>query len=267
MKLLFFGDIFGRPGREGIKYILPRLKKKYKPDLVLANAENLAHGRGISPKTIHEMREAGIDVFTGGNHIWQGKDAREILENADSRVVRPANYPPGVPGKGILLFRAGKHNVLVINLLGRVFMRENPDCPFRKIDGLLKRYGRATPIRIVDFHAETTSEKRGFGWHVDGRVSAVFGTHTHVPTADLGILPKGSAYITDVGMVGSYHSVIGLKREAVLEHLLTQLPLKPEVSESGSVEVNGVFLEIHNKTGRAKKVEQIREFVEVVFDK
>ncbi len=262
MKLLFFGDIFGRPGREAIQKILPQLKKTYKPDFVVANAENLAHGKGISRNTLHEMREAGVDAFTGGNHIWSGKDARELLDEDELCVVRPLNYPPGLPGTGVREVRRGSNRMLIINLLGRVFMREDPDCPFRAADDVLKRYGRSIPCRIIDFHAEATSEKRALGWYLDGRVSAILGTHTHVPTADLEILPKGSAYITDVGMVGSRESVIGLTQESVITHLMTQLPLKPDVEETGPLVVNGVFLEIDNKTGKTKKVAYIREFIE-----
>lgn len=260
---MFFGDIFGRPGREGLSKILPKLRKKFRPDLVIANCENIAHGRGITRKTIVELQSAGVDVFTSGNHVWRTKEAGEILNDDSVSVLRPANYPSGLSGKGVLCLTAGRRHVILINLLGRVFMRENTDCPFRAIDKILKKYARKAGIIIVDFHAEASSEKRAFGWYVDGRVSAVVGTHTHVPTADLQILPKGTAYITDVGMTGAYQSVIGADSGLVIGHLLTQLPLKLEVAAGALIEVNCLFLEIDDRRGKTKKVELIREFVKI----
>jgi len=263
MKILFFGDIFGRPGREGIQQALPRLKKKYKPDVTIANVENLAHGRGVTRRTIEEVSDAGVNIFTSGNHIWDNKEGIEVLDDSQVSLLRPANYPPGLPGRGVLSVDVRGKKLLVINLLGRVFMKTVPDCPFRKIDEILKKYAKGTAVILVDFHAETTSEKRAFGWHVDGRVSAVLGTHTHIPTADLEILPQGTAYITDIGMVGPHNSVIGADTKFALPNYLNQLPMKIEIANEGPVEINGVFLEIDNNSGKAIKTLQIREILDM----
>jgi len=263
LKILFFGDIFGKPGREAVKKFLPGLRKKYKPEAVFANAENIAHGHGITKKTLEELQEAGVDAFTSGNHAWATKDGIEVLRSGEIPVVRPANYPLGVPGEGVLVHVVGKKKVLLVNLMGRVFMREQLDDPFRALDKIVKKYRSETKIMFVDFHGEATAEKRAFGWYADGRVSVVVGTHTHVPTADSQILPKGTGYITDVGMVGPYHSVIGAEIECVISHQVTQLPLKVEVAESVLQEINAVLVDIDEKTGKTKKITQIRELVAI----
>jgi len=264
MTILFFGDIVGKIGRKAIKEILPRLKKKYEPDLVMANAENIAHGLGVTEKTIKEMAESGIDVFTSGNHIWDKEEILEILKENKIILLRPANYPPGVPGVGHKLLEIGTKKLLVVNLIGRVFFREQFDCPFRKIDEILEEYkNEKLNGIIIDFHAEATSEKVAMGWHTDGRVSTLVGTHTHVPTADSKILPHGTGYITDIGMVGARDSVIGDDKENVLKRFLYQMPYLLEVPEEGICEVNAVLIEIDSKTKKTKEIKRIDEEVKI----
>ena len=264
MKILFFGDIIGKIGRQAIKEILPKLKKEYQPDLVVANVENLAHGIGVTKKTLDEMIEAGIDFFTSGNHIFKKPEAEELLKANDSVILRPANYPGDVPGAGFRVIEVGSRSVLVINLMGQVFIKEEFDNPFKKIDEILEKVDQKNlAATIVDFHAEATSEKVAFGWHVDGRVSAVLGTHTHVPTADAKILPQGTAYITDVGMVGAVDSIIGDRKEPLLASFLTGSAPKVEIPEEGEVEVNAVLLEVSPKTRKAKKIKRIDRKVKV----
>jgi len=250
MKILFFGDIIGKIGRNGLKQILPELKKEYEPDLVIANAENLAHGLGVSPKILQEMIDSGIDFFTSGNHVLSKPEAEKLLNAPNSVLIRPANYIGDFPGAGYKVIEVGSKSVLIINLMGRVFIKDNFDCPFHKIDEILAKFENSNLAAIiVDFHAEATSEKVAFGWYVDGRVSAVLGTHTHVPTADLRILPQGTAYISDVGMVGATDSVIGDKKEPIIQSFLAGTGPSIEIPEEGEVTVNGVFLEIdaHSK--------------------
>lgn len=262
MRILFFGDIIGRPGREGLAKIIPVLRKKHSPDVIGANVENLKHGRGISKETIDEITEAGVDFFTSGNHVWEGEEAKELLEKKNLPLVRPANYPPGAPGKGFCFVRAGTKKLLIINLMGRVFMKDQIDCPFRKTDEILGGLedGDADAI-FVDFHAETTSEKRVLGFYLDGRVSAIAGTHTHVPTADEQILPKGTGYITDAGMCGPYNSSIGVDKDIMIKDLITQVPQKKEIAETGEVEIGAVLFDI-DKDGKCKKIKRIREIVD-----
>ena len=263
MKILFFGDVFGRPGREAVSKILPKLKKRYNPDIIGANVENLAHGHGLSRQSFEEIKEAGIDFFTSGNHIWEGKDSKELLVKENLPLMRPANYPPRAPGKGFVVMRVGTKRLLVVNLMGRVFMRNQIDCPFRKADEILAEVedseGKMDAI-FVDFHAETTSEKRVLGFYLDGRVSAFVGTHTHVPTADEQILEGGMGYITDVGMCGVLQSSLGLQKEAMIESMITQVPQKREVAE-GAVEIGAILFDI-GKNGKCKKVKRIREIVD-----
>lgn len=263
MKILFFGDIVGKPGRKAIKKILPDLKEKHSPDFIIANAENLAHGKGINEKTIKEMTEAGIDAFTSGNHIFQRKEGLPLLEKRDTNIIRPANYPPQAPGAGFKFFSIRTKKLLLINLIGRVFFREDYDCPFRTIDNILEKAQAEKPNAIiVDIHTEATSESKALGFYLDGRVSAVFGTHTHVPTADAEILGKYTAYVTDVGMVGVKDSVLGVEKESVIEQFLTQLPFKFDILERGICEVNSILVEIDEK-GKAKKIEKIYQEVKV----
>lgn len=262
LKILFFGDVVGRAGREALKKTVPQLKETYQPELAIANAENLAHGKGVTSKTLEGIQEAGIDIFTSGNHIWKKTEGLSILNEKDSPVIRPANYPPGVPGKGYKIIEIGTKKVLIINLMGRVFIQEDIDCPFRKLDEILEETKKENlKAVIVDFHGEATSEKIAFGWYADGRTSAVIGTHTHIVTADEKILPKGTAYITDAGMVGLKESVLGVDKDTVIKRFLTQLPLNHEIPEEGLVTVNALYLEIDTKTSKAKKLERIKEEV------
>lgn len=263
LKVLFFGDIIGRIGREGLKKILPKLKKKYQPDFILANGENLAHGIGLTEKTANEMFEAGVDFFTTGNHFLKKDDIRVMLAAKDTKIIRPANYPPGVVGQGEKLLEIGLKKVLMVNLVGRVFMGEDFDCPFRKFDEIFEKYKKEEAVIIVDFHAEATSEKIAFCHYLDSRAQAVLGTHTHVATADERILPGGTACISDVGMVGAADSVIGDQKEEVIKAFLTQLPFRMEIPEEGEVLINAVYLEIDCKARKAKKIERIKEIVRI----
>jgi len=264
LKILFFGDISGRIGRNGIAKILPSLKKKLDPDLVIANVENIAHGLGVTAKTLQEISDAGVDFFTSGDHIFDKKEAVEILERKDTTLLRPANYPPGVPGNGAKLFEIGTKQVLVINLIGRVFLKNQYDCPFRKADEILEEYKdtNLTAV-IVDFHAEATSEKNGLAQYLDGRVSAVLGTHTHVGTDDWQILPGGTAFVTDIGMVGAKDSILGVDKKGILKTFLTQIPEVHEIPEEGVCLVNAIYLEINPKTHEAVKIKKIKEEVKI----
>ncbi len=254
MKILFIGDIVGRKGRRILKGLIPRLKGERNIDLCIANGENAAGGFGITKKTADEIFSSGVDVITGGNHIFAKKEIYEIIDSLP--IVRALNYPSGVAGRGFILFPYKEQDVAIINLCGRVFM-DSLDCPFRAIDSLLKGLKDKVKIIIVDIHAEATSEKVALGWFLDGRVSAVMGTHTHIPTADAKILPLGTAYITDVGMVGSSNSVIGVKKELVLRKFLLSLPIRFEMAEDEGI-FGGAFLDIDEKTGFCLEVEPIQ---------
>ena len=249
------GDVIGRPGRRAVRALLPGLRQEYGIDLIIANGENAAGGIGITTQTADELFESDVDVITSGNHIWA---QREIIPTLDSSpaILRPLNYPNGVPGHGYFI----RGEAMVVNLIGRTFIG-NFDCPFRAIDQLLEDLAdKKPPVIIVDFHAEATSEKVAMGWYLDGRVSAVLGTHTHVGTVDARLLPKGTAHITDVGMTGPLDSVIGDDVNTVLTRFLTQLPYRISVGK-GSVILNSVLVEIEETTGRAKHIKRIdREF-------
>ena len=257
MKVLFIGDIFGQPGRRIVKETLPRLLEEYAPELVLANAENAAAGFGITPPLVEELLDLGIAVLTSGNHIWDKKEIYPYLrEHADSRLLRPANYPAEAPGQGLYAGRTPSGiGYAVLNVQGRVFM-PSIDCPFRTADALLARIPAEIRIRIVDVHAEATSEKVALGWYLDGRMTAVVGTHTHIPTADETILPQGTAYLTDLGMTGPYDSVIGIEKRAVIEKFLNQLPTRFEVAK-GDVRLSAVLIEADPETGRALSIQRI----------
>jgi len=260
MRVLFIGDIFGRPGRTIVKDRLPGIVRGQAIDLIIANGENAAAGFGITPALAEELFELNIDVITTGNHVW---DKREIIEYFEliagdgrgpaRRVLRPANYPPGMPGWGMYQGFKGKVPYAVINLQGRVFMTSNDD-PFRIADQLLKTID--AKLIIVDIHAEATSEKISLGWHLDGRVTAVIGTHTHVPTADERILPNGTAYITDVGMTGPYDGVIGVKKELVVGKFLTGMPVRFEPA-AGDVRLCAVLVDCDENTGKARAIERL----------
>jgi metallophosphoesterase (TIGR00282 family) len=257
MKILFIGDIFGQPGRRIVKESLPALRDEFAPDLILANGENAAAGFGITPSLVEELLDLGISVLTSGNHIW---DRKEIIpyfqEHADGRLLRPANYAAGTPGSGLYLGTTNEGiEYAVMNLQGRVFMAPL-ECPFRTADNLLGSIPATTKIRVVDFHAEATSEKQALGWHLDGRVTAVLGTHTHIPTADESVLPGGTAYITDMGMTGPFDSVIGIEKETVIRKFLNQMPARFEVA-SGDVRLCAVLIEADPETGRASSIRRI----------
>jgi hypothetical protein len=256
-KILFVGDIFGQPGRRMVKEWLPRLVEEYAPDLILANGENAAAGFGITPPLVEELLDLGIAVLTSGNHIWDKKEILPYLrEHLDGRLLRPGNYPQEAPGHGFLVGNTSTGiSYAVLNLQGRVFM-PTIDCPFRTADSLLKQIPAEVRLRIVDFHAEATSEKQALGWYLDGRVTAVLGTHTHIPTADETVLPKGTAYITDLGMTGPYDSVIGIEKEAVIQKFLNQMPTRFEVARS-DVRLAAALIEADPETGRALAIQRI----------
>lgn len=255
MKILLIGDVVGRPGRVIVEREVLRLREERAIDLVVANCENAAGGSGITPNVADELFRAGVDVLTSGNHVWKKREAFELLKR-DPRIVRPANYPDGAPGTGSTIVETlSGQKVGILNLMGRVFMAPL-DCPFRAADRELARLALVTPVIIVDMHAEATSEKVAMGWYLDGKVSCVFGTHTHIPTADERILPKGTACITDVGMTGPYDSVIGRRVDQILERFLSSLPNKSEVAE-GNIQLRGLVVEVNPTTGKASSVERV----------
>ena len=250
MKLLLIGDIIGRPGRRAVSRLLPVLKHEYGLDLIIANAENAAGGLGLTTKTADELLGYGINVLTSGNHVWNRREIIQYLES-DLPILRPLNYPPGVPGRGYLVIG----QVLVVNLIGRTFMNSY-DCPFRAMDKLLSELKPCPRIIVVDFHAEATSEKRAMGYYLDGRASVVVGTHTHVGTIDACLLPEKTAFVSDIGMVGPSNSIIGDDIGAVIHRFLTQLPYRLAVGQ-GSVVLNSVFVEVDDATGKAMRIERV----------
>ena len=254
MNILFIGDVVGKPGRKALKMWLPELREKYEVHLVIANGENAAGGFGLTREVVQELLDLGVDVITTGNHVW---DKKEFVKEMDSvlEVLRPANYPPGVPGRGWLIKEVEGIPVCVINLQGRVFM-ECLDCPFRRLDEILSSLGDGIKIKIVDFHAEATAEKKVFGFYFAKRVSAILGTHTHVQTCDEEIIDGFTGYISDVGMTGPINSSIGMDYKEVLERILYHVPRKFKVAK-GPVMLNGVFLEVDHETGRCLKIERI----------
>jgi metallophosphoesterase (TIGR00282 family) len=254
MRIFLIGDIVGRPGRMAVKHLVPALRAELQLDVVIANAENVAGGKGITPETMTELLADGVDVVTTGDHVFDQRTALKALENP--RVLRPANFPPGTPGAGWLLFeRPAAPALAVVNVLGRVFMKP-ADCPFRAVEAMLAELAGRTPCILVDIHAEATSEKIAMGWAFDGRVSAVLGTHTHVPTADARILPHGTACMTDVGMTGAHASVLGRVTAAVVAHFYTGTPHKFELAE-GDVQLHGTVVDLDDSTGRARAITPI----------
>lgn len=255
VKVLFIGDLVGKPGRQALARELHRLVDRHAADLVVANGENMAGGFGITEETGRELFELGVHVITSGNHIWDKRDSFPYL-NREERIIRPANYPDGAPARGSIVAKtAGGVKVGVLNLEGRIFMN-NLECPFRTADREIARLREETPLVIVDFHAEATSEKASLGWYLDGRVSAVIGTHTHVQTADERLLTGGTAYISDAGMTGSFDSVIGVRKDEPIQKFLTQLPAKFEVAKK-DLRLNGVVVTIDEGTGRALGIERV----------
>jgi len=256
MKLLFIGDIVGKIGRLTTKTLLPSVASKYKVDLVIANGENAAGGFGITDKIVSELFSYGIHVITTGNHVWDKKEFIPHISKED-RVLRPLNYPPGVPGFGSLLYTIRDNiKVAIVNLSGRVFMT-NIDCPFRIGKDMVERLHDETKIIIIDFHAEATSEKIAFAHYMDGKVSAVIGTHTHVQTADDKILPGGTAYITDVGMTGPADSVIGIEKEQIIQRFLTNMPMRFETAKGEGI-FSAVVIETDEKTGLSSAIQRLQ---------
>lgn len=258
LRVLFIGDVVGATGRAMFQKHIGRIRESHDIDAIIVNGENSSsRGRGITPRIARFFKHNGVDVITSGNHIW---DAREIYpylqENHD--LLRPANYPSDVPGVGVTTFDCKGHTVGVINVLGRVFIRENLTCPFRTVESILTYLKSKTSIIFVDFHAETTSEKMGLGFFLDGKVSGVVGTHTHVPTADERILPNGTAFVTDLGMVGSLNSMLGMKKDPIIKHFLTQMPVRFQVATTNPVVMTGVWIEVDTATGKATTIERIR---------
>lgn len=255
MILLFVGDVMGKPGRRAVRNLLPRLVDRHRADYVVVNVENSAGGFGVTPEVLKEIADLPIDVFTTGNHVWDKKEGVEILDRQPN-LLRPANYPEGNPGKGLHVGEtAAGIPVAVINLEGMVFM-SNIDSPFRMADRLLKQLDPKIKVVMVDFHAEATSEKQAMGFYLDGRVSAVLGTHTHVPTADERVLPNGTALQTDVGMTGPYESVIGMRVDKVLKRFLLQTPSSFEVAKR-DVRLAGAVIDIDETTGKARSIERL----------
>jgi 2',3'-cyclic-nucleotide 2'-phosphodiesterase len=256
MRVLILGDVMGRPARRAVRDLVPSLIENEEIDLVVANAENSAGGMGVDLKSARELLSAGVQVLTSGNHIWKKKEIYPFLDDQES-LIRPANYPAGAPGKGWCVWQHNGLRALVINLQGRVFMPNHVDDPFRCVDEILKQHGSRSPVVIVDMHAEATSEKSAMGWYLDGRASIVFGTHTHVQTADERILPGGTAYITDLGMCGPFDSVIGMEKDTVIRGFLTQLPRQFEVAQDNVV-LQGVITDIDEENGRARAIRRLR---------
>ncbi len=257
LKILVFGDIVGEPGRIAIAQHLPALKAEYKPDLVVANGENVAGGLGIEGKTARELRTLGIDIITLGDHTWQRKEIKGFLPDNSSWIIRPQNYPSGAPGRGWTVWNsAAGVRVGVANVMGRVFLNIPLDCPFRAMEGLLEGPLAECDLVIVDMHAEATSEKIAMGRFLDGKVAAVYGTHTHVQTSDQALLPKGTAYITDLGMCGSIDGVIGMDAETAIRRFVSGVNESYKIG-SGRVGVSGIYLELDPKAKSAIKIERI----------
>lgn len=260
MNILCIGDIVGRPGREAVCKLLPELVKEHNIEFVIANVENASGGAGIIPKNAEELFLCGCDLLTTGDHIWDKKEIFDYLDKTPN-LLRPLNFPEDTPGKGVFIAetKTGK-KIGVINLLGRVFIRYNVSCPFEAASRALKEVHKETKIVLVDFHGEATSEKMAMGYFLDGKVSCVFGTHTHVQTADEKILSKGTAFITDIGMTGPFDSVIGQKKESIIERFLTSIPHKFEVATE-DVGLNGIVVTVNDQTGMAEKILRIQRRV------
>lgn len=255
MNLLFIGDVSGTPGRRVLASQLPGLRDSLELDLVVANCENVADGLGVTADTARELFSLGIDVLSNGNHAWDKKEALDYIQR-EPRLLRPHNYPRGTPGSGWYLAQAGGERVGILNVLGTVFMQPTLGCPFRTADDVLAEKPDDVRVVLVDFHAEVTSEKTAFGWYLDGRVSAVVGTHTHIPTADERVLPGGTAYITDAGMTGCYDSVIGLGIENAVKRFVQKLPAPWDAAE-GKATLCGVVIDVDERTGKSRSIRRI----------
>lgn len=255
MKVLFIGDIVGSPGRQMVVDYLPRLKRKYTPDVIIANGENAASGRGITKAIYQDLLMAGVDVITMGNHTWDQKEIFDFIDDAHF-LIRPANFSKEAPGKGMTEITRNGVTLSVLNLHGRTFLPPHDD-PFAVALSYVEEAKKVSPLIFVDFHAEATSEKIAMGWHLDGKVSVVVGTHTHVQTADERILPGGTAYLTDAGMTGPYDEILGMRKEDVLYRFQTNLPARFEVPKKGRTQLNGLFVTLNDRTGKAEQIERI----------
>ncbi|MGH7789649.1 MAG: TIGR00282 family metallophosphoesterase [Candidatus Binatia bacterium] len=260
MKLLFLGDIVGKPGRLAVRQVLPKLIHREQVNFVIANCENVSGGAGVEPGNCRELLEAGIDVLTSGNHIWRKREIVEYLDQ-EPRLLRPHNFPPGAAGTGWRIFNAPDGTrIAVVNLIGRVFM-DSVDCPFQAADAILRQIGDSVQVIFVDMHCDATSEKGAMGWHLAGRVSAVVGSHTHVQTADERVLPPGTAFLTDAGMCGPIDSVIGVKAELAIRRFVTHLPTRFETA-SGRTVVQGAVVTVDAASGRATAITRVQEYVD-----
>jgi metallophosphoesterase (TIGR00282 family) len=256
MRLLFVGDVVGKPGRQAVCHWLPTLRRRHEVDFAVVNIENAAGGFGFTPEIAREILDAGADCLTSGNHVWKKREAYGFIDS-EPRMLRPANFPDGVPGRGYGIYSVNGAPIAVANLMGRVFM-EPLLCPFRMLDQIWERIRGETNVLLVDFHAETTSEKLALGWYAAGRATAVIGTHTHVQTADERILPGGTAYLTDVGMTGPANGVLGVDADLVIEKFLTQMPVKFEVAR-GPVLLMAALVELDEHSGRAHRITRLQE--------
>ncbi|MBI2637540.1 MAG: YmdB family metallophosphoesterase [Candidatus Sungbacteria bacterium] len=273
MKILFFGDVFGRPGREALLRIIPEWRASFSPAIIIANGENMSHGAGISESSVKEILQAGVDIITGGNHSIEGPDAGRLLDDTTLPLLRPANMAGGLPGRGFDYFsfssgtvtraaRDADSELLVINLISQTNMRFHYDSPFSAFEKILKDAEVKKPkIILVDWHADASSEKIALGWLADGHVTAVLGTHTHTPTADERILPKGTAFISDVGMVGPHYSVIGQEIEENITRLILQTPKRVDVAPAPPYEINAVLIDINETTWKATRIERLRKII------
>jgi len=259
MRILFFGDVFGKPGRKIVRDHLPELKKEFKIDVIIANGENLAQGKGVTEKTCAELFNAGVAAFTSGNHLWDQKSSLEYIKK-EKRIVKPLNFPQNAPGFDHVILEVGKSKLAVLCIVGQSFMAPAA-FPFEKISEFLPKIREITPNIIIDFHAEATAEKRVLGFYLDGKISALLGTHTHIQTADEEILPSGTAYITDVGMTGPHDSIIGTDKEIILEKVITGVPIRFEVAKSG-LQINAVVIEISEVSGKAVSIKRIRRKID-----
>jgi len=256
IRVLLIGDVVGAAGCAMIQKHLDKIKQQQGINAVILNGENCSRGRGITPKNVRFFRHNGVDVVTSGNHIWRHKEIYSYLKEHND-LLRPANFPAAAPGVGVTTFLVGSHRIGVINLQGRIFMRELADCPFRTADSILTYLQDKTNIIFVDFHAEATSEKMALAFYLDGRVSGIVGTHTHVQTADERILPGGTGYITDLGMTGSFNSMLGMQKEGIINTFLTTLPTKFNPDTSHPLVISGVLMEVNTNTGKTIKIQRV----------
>lgn len=255
MRFLIFGDVVGKMGRRALQVVLPELRRELRPDVVLANAENIAHGLGMTEKTLREVLDAGVTLFTGGNHVWDKPEGIELMRREDPIVIRPANYPAGAPGRGWKTLSVEGKTVLVVNLLGRVFMKDLVDDPFRAFDAILAAH--PADVVVVDYHGEVSSERNAFGHYADGRATVIYGTHTHIPTADQRILPKGAAFVTDVGMTGARDTVIGVDPATVIPQYTTGIPQRFTWPETGVAWVHAIVADVDPAAHRATRIERV----------